>query len=74
MVILDEIIGACKLGFVDEAKVAGAIRHKPLGLEVILTGRGPSGQMLEQADYVTEMAMVRHPFEQGTGAREGIEY
>ena len=42
--------------------------------EIILTGRDPDGRVLEMADYISEIKAVRHPFEQGIPAREGIEY
>lgn len=74
MLILDEVIGACNLGFVREEEVIKALRQKPERLEVILTGRDPSPSLKECGDYVTEMVMHRHPFMEGTGAREGIEY
>ena len=74
MLVLDEIIGACNLGFVDEDLVLNSIRHRPEHMEVILTGRGPSEHMEKCSDYITGMVMRRHPFEQGIGAREGIEY
>ena len=44
------------------------------GLEVVLTGRDPSPAMQEAADYITEMKKVKHPFDRGIGAREGVEY
>ncbi len=71
---LDEAIGACNLGFVDESGLIKALKEKPASLEVILTGRCPSEALQEQADYITEMVMRRHPYERGIGAREGIEY
>lgn len=74
MVVLDEIIGACNLGFVKEEEVVKAIRTRPEHMEVILTGRNPSKPLVECGDYITEMVMRRHPFTDGTGAREGIEY
>jgi len=74
MLVMDEVIGACSLGFVDEAGLVKMLEEKPAGLEVILTGRGPSRALLERADYITEMVMRRHPYENGIGAREGIEY
>ena len=43
-------------------------------LEVVLTGRGPSEELLSRADYVTEMRAVKHPYENGVGARKGVEY
>ena len=74
MLVLDEAIGACNLGFVDEAGLVKALKEKPAALEVILTGRCPSEALRDQADYITEMVMRRHPYERGVGAREGIEY
>ena len=74
MLVLDEVIGACGLGFVREDMVIGKLRSKPDGLEVVMTGRGPSDGLMECADYITEMVMGRHPFERGIPAREGIEY
>ena len=74
MLVLDEAIGACNLGFVDESGLIKALKEKPASLEVILTGRCPSEALQEQADYITEMVMRRHPYERGIGAREGIEY
>lgn len=74
MLVLDEVIGACGLGFVREDMVIEKLRSKPDGLEVVMTGRGPSDGLMECADYITEMVMGRHPFEKGIPAREGIEY
>lgn len=74
MLVLDEAVGACSLGFVDEAGLVKALEEKPSALEVILTGRSPSEALQGRADYITEMVMRRHPYERGVGAREGIEY
>lgn len=74
MLVLDEVIGACGQGFINEHRVIEALRGKPDGLEVIMTGRGPSSRLIECADYVTEMVMRSHPYEKGIPAREGIEY
>lgn len=49
------------------------LRRLP-GAEVVLTGRDPQPQWLRQADYVTEMRAVRHPYDQGCPARPGVEY
>ena len=74
MLILDEAIGACNLGFTDEKRLLELIGEKPPKLEVILTGRNPSQALLESADYVTEMVMRVHPYTRGIQARKGIEY
>lgn len=74
LLILDEAIGACRQGFIEENRLIGLLRSRPRSLEVILTGRNPSQALLDEADYVTEMVMVRHPYEKGIKARKGIEY
>lgn len=74
MLVMDEIIGACGLGFIDEAAVCRALEEKPACLEIIMTGRSPSPRLEELADYMTEMVMKKHPYTCGIGAREGIEY
>ena len=50
------------------------LKDRPDNLEVVLTGRDPSDELLELADYISEVKMVRHPFEKGIRARKGIEY
>ena len=47
--------------------------HKPEKLEVILTGQGPSEALIERADYVSELKKIKHPFDKGLAARDGIE-
>lgn len=74
LLILDEIVSACNRGVVPEKLVTDFLREKPARLEVVLTGRNPSAALLELADYVTEMRKLRHPFDQGIGARKGIEF
>ena len=61
-------------GMVDEGRLLELLERKPDALEVVLTGRGPSQALQDRADYVTEMKMVKHPFEKGVPAREGIEF
>ena len=55
-------------------KLVDFLKHKPRGLEVILTGHYVSDELFEVADYVTEMTKVKHPYDMGRSAREGIEY
>ncbi|MEE8329931.1 MAG: cob(I)yrinic acid a,c-diamide adenosyltransferase [Thermodesulfovibrionia bacterium] len=50
------------------------MREKPEGLELIFTGRGASKELINIADYVTEMRMIKHPFNEGVKARRGIEF
>ena len=52
---------------------AGLLRERPAGLEVVLTGRNPPPELIELADYISEIKKVKHPFDKGIAARDGIE-
>ena len=72
---LDEALCAVQLEVCSsEEKLISFLQHKPRGLEIILTGHEVSDRMLEIADYATEMVKMKHPYDAGTTAREGIEY
>ncbi len=73
LLLLDEACGACAAGLLDEHILLDFLDNKPKGLEVVLTGRNPSGKLLERADYITEMLKIRHPYDKGFAARAGIE-
>ena len=74
LVVLDEVLGALETGVLRLEDVIENLDALPEGCEVVLTGRNPPPALLERADYVTEMKLHRHPYEQGVPAREGIEY
>ena len=74
LLVLDEALGACAAGLLEEGRLLALLEGRPEGLEVALTGRGPSQALLAAADYVTEMREVKHPYERGVPARLGIEY
>ena len=74
LLILDELAGGVSLGRVPEEEAAAFLKNRPEELEVVLTGRNPSEALLARGDYVTRMEAVRHPYEKGIGAREGVEY
>lgn len=74
LLVIDEAVGAYRTGFITAGKLEKFIADKPVGLEVVLTGRDPAPFLLEAADYATEMVCEKHPFEQGIKARKGIEY
>lgn len=73
LLVLDEVIGACGTGVLDETLLLEFLKHKPEHLEVVMTGRNPSPELLELADYVSEVCKRKHPFDKGIPAREGIE-
>ena len=75
LIILDEIIVAIKLGYIDEDEIINGINLRPELTHIVLTGRGASEKLIDSADLVTEMKLIHHPFrEQGIKAQEGIEY
>jgi len=78
LVILDEINIAIKLGYIDTEEIINFIKDinmKKNLFHVILTGRGASKEIIEFADLVTEMKLIKHPFrEQGIKAQECVEY
>lgn len=74
-ILLDEVNIALKHGFLGIDQVLAGLAEKPADTHVILTGRGAPGALIERADLVTEMKMVKHPFrEQGVKAQPGIEF
>jgi len=74
MVVLDEILVAVNKGLIRAEQVLSLMRGKPEAMELILTGRGAAQEVIQQADLVTEMVVVKHPFTRGITARKGIEY
>lgn len=74
LLILDEIMAAKQLQMVEPEQIEAFIAHKPKELELVLTGRNAPQNWVEIADYVTEMKLHKHPYQQGIAAREGIEY
>lgn len=75
LVLLDEVNVALKLDYLNVNDVLAGLEQKPEDSHVILTGRGAPAALVEQADLVTEMTLVKHPFrEQGIKAQPGIEY
>lgn len=73
LLILDEVIGALNAKVFEMPKLIEFLRHKPENLEVVLTGRNPAPELVEIANYVSEMRKVKHPMDKGIMAREGIE-
>lgn len=75
LVLLDEVNVALKLGYLSVEQVLAGLAEKPTLSHVILTGRGAPKELLEQADLVTEMTLVKHPLrDQNIKAQPGIEF
>jgi len=75
MVLLDEINIALRYGYLDLAEVLRFLREeKPASTHVVLTGRNAAEALIEAADLVTEMELVKHPFRSGVKAQAGVEF
>lgn len=75
LVLLDEINVALKLGYLNVEEILAGLEEKPEANHVILTGRGAPAELIERADLVTEMTLIKHPFrEQNIKAQPGIEF
>ena len=74
LVILDEIFVAINQSLITVKQVLDLLDAKPSSVELVLTGRKAPPEIIQRADLVTEMLMIKHPFTEGTGARRGIEY
>ena len=74
IIILDEINPAIKLKLINLKDILELIKKKPKNLELILTGRDAHKKIIQIADLVTEMKLIKHPFYKKIRARKGIEY
>ena len=75
MVLLDEINIALRYDYLDIAEVVAFLRdEKPPMTHVVLTGRNAKPELIELADLVTEMEVVKHPFRDGIKAQPGVEF
>jgi cob(I)alamin adenosyltransferase len=74
LVVLDEVNVAVAFKLVAVDEVLRLIDEKPQNVELILTGRRADSKLVQSADLVTEMLNIKHPYDEGLGAREGIEY
>ena len=73
-VILDEIVFCLSKGLAKLEDVKKIIDRRDSRVEIVLTGRGATKELMEMADLVTEMKNVKHPFDKGLKARRGIDF
>ena len=73
VIIFDELIDTINLNIIDIDKVLEFIGSKPQKLEIVITGHNPSAIFFEICDYVTEIKKIKHPYDKGIKARDGIE-
>ena len=74
IVILDEINYAVNLQLISINDVLNLIKDKPSDVDLVLTGNYAKDEVIEMADLVTEMKQVKHPFQRGIKAKEGIDF
>lgn len=74
LIVLDEINYAVKFGLVEIEQVMDLLDKKPLELHLVLTGRDARPELIERADLVTEMRLIKHPYQEGIKAQKGIEF
>ena len=73
LLILDEVMGSIKNKLIDVDKLVSMLKNRKPHMEVVLTGRNVPAEIVEIADYVSEINPIKHPFEKGIPARRGIE-
>jgi cob(I)alamin adenosyltransferase len=74
LVILDELNIALKHGYLELEQVLADIQARPLNQHVVVTGRGAPAGLIEAADTVSEIGLVKHAFQAGVKAQKGVEF
>lgn len=74
MLILDELNIAIHHDYVTPKQVLDDLKQRPFMTHVVITGRGAKPELIEAADLVSEMKMIKHPFRKGIKAQKGIEF
>lgn len=74
VIILDEAVSAYMYEMIDNDTLLEFLQSEGQKREIVLTGREPEPELIELADYVTDMRKVKHPFDRGIAARKGIEF
>jgi len=74
LVVLDELNIALKYGYLELEPVLADIESRPLLQHVVVTGRGAPSGLIEAADTVTEMSLIKHAFKAGVKAQKGVEF
>jgi cob(I)alamin adenosyltransferase len=74
LVVLDELNIALRYDYLDIDTVVAGLQARPPGKHVCVTGRNAKPQLLAAADLVTEMSLVKHPFDEGVVAQRGIDF
>jgi cob(I)alamin adenosyltransferase len=73
LLVLDELCAALSLNLIDASAVFSLLDDSG-ETEIVVTGRNPVSELIDRADYITEMKLLRHPYQKGVTARKGIEF
>ncbi len=74
LVVLDEINVAVDYGLISEKDLLELLEQKPPQVDLVLTGRGASPELVKRADMVSEILAIKHHYDAGVDGRKGIEY
>lgn len=74
LVVFDELNICVSRGWLPLERLLAFLRERPSSMEVVITGRDAPAGLIEAADYVTEMRLVKHPYQKGVNARQGVEF
>lgn len=74
VVVADELNVAVDLGLVSGEELLALLDLRPPQVELVITGRNATPELMSRADLVTEMLAIKHPYQEGLQARQGIEY
>ncbi len=74
ILILDELNIVLRYDYLDIAEVVAVLCDRPRDLHIVVTGRNAKPELIEAADLVTEMTLIKHPFRDGVKAQKGIEF
>jgi len=74
LLVIDELLISVRDGFLEEEDILNFFNNKPKKLELVLTGRGATDKIMDKADYVSNVQMIKHPYQKGLNSRKGIEF
>jgi cob(I)alamin adenosyltransferase len=74
LVLLDELNIALRYDYLDVREVVAGLKARPEGKHVVVTGRNAKPELIEAADLVTEMTLLKHPFDAGMKAQRGVDF
>jgi cob(I)alamin adenosyltransferase len=74
LVVLDELTYLIRYEMIPEEEILRVIKNRPEGMHIVITGRHASKALIEEADLVTEMRDIKHPYKQGLKAQKGFDF